>query len=134
MLRGFYIITLTGLLFFSCNEYRRGDVYTQSMDGDSLVFVITASGLGSKISAKAYSTKLELEYKGDSCRIIYLTDSISLHDKKGVLLQNTMLPGMKEDMLAKGYIGTFTSKQMVTMLLVSFEDFEKYLKEGSPKK
>ena len=67
------------------------------------------------------------EKKGDSCRIIYLSDSNAILKNKSILLFNSVLPDLKEDMLSKGFLGTFTTRQNITYLVVSQEEFDKYL-------
>ncbi len=40
---------------------------------------------------------------------------------------NSVLPNLKEDMLSKGFLGTFTTRQNITYLVVNQSEFEKYL-------
>lgn len=105
-------------------KYHKGDIYTSSLQEDSLVYVIAGKGSGKKLSEKASEIKMEQETKGNTCIVKYLSDSASLQDMKSILLFNAVLPEMEGDMLAKGYLGTFTSKQSVTCLLVSDTDFD----------
>jgi hypothetical protein len=99
-------------------KYHKGDVYTSSLPADSLSYVIAAKGSGKKISEKVSRLKMEHESKGNTCTVKYLSDSTSLVELKSILLFNAILPEMENDMLSKGYFGTFTSKQSVTYLVV----------------
>jgi hypothetical protein len=105
-------------------KYHKGDIYTSSLQNDSLHYVIAAKGSGKKMSEKASRMKMEHEIKGNTCIVKYLSDSALLQDKKSILLFNATLPEMENDMLSKGYFGTFTSKQSVTCLVVSDNDFD----------
>jgi len=116
------------LLGSGCSEYKRGEKYTSNLPGDELQYVIAFSGRGVKLSEKANQMKISHESKGDSVTIKYLSDSVLLQQHKGVLLFNSTLPDIKEDMLSKGYFGTFTSKQLITCLLVSYKDFDRFFK------
>jgi hypothetical protein len=100
-------------------------MYSSTLTGDSLNYLIMAKGSGEKISQRASYEKLQHEYKGNSCQIKYITDSIKLSSQKGILLFNSSLPNIEEDILSKGFFGTFSSKQQVVLLLVSYPDFEK---------
>ncbi len=110
-----------------CGEYSRGDRFQANFGDDSLLYVVAAAGSGEKISEKAYKLKYEHEAKGNSCEVTYLTDSARLNDKKGLLLLNSTLPDMENDFLTKGFFGQFTSRQVVSYLLVANEDISKYL-------
>jgi len=114
------------LLIAGCGEYSRGDRYLANFSGDSLMYVIAAKGSGEKISQIASQMKIQHETQGNSCVVKYLTDSSSLHEKKGLLLLNSSLPNIEEDFLTKGFFGQFTSKQIVSYLLVSYEEVDKF--------
>jgi len=94
--------------------------------GDSLMYVVAAKGTGLQISQIAVQMKYQHDVKGNSCSISYLTDSASLNEKKGVLFLNSRMPNIEEDFLTKGYFGQFSSKQVVSYLLVSYDDVDKY--------
>jgi hypothetical protein len=114
------------MVMLSSCKYHKGDLYTaRDKSVDSLLYVIAAKGKGIEISEKAVQLKMQHAFKGDSFNLRYLTDSASMVDQKGVLLSHSFLPEIENDMLTKGYFGTFTSKQQVTCILVSFEDLEK---------
>jgi hypothetical protein len=124
------LITITVIfmtILNGCREYSRGDRFEANFGDDSLLYVIAATGTGEKISALAAKMKFEHESKGNSCVVTYLTDSTELDDKMGLLLLNSILPDMEEDLLSKGFIGQFASRQIVSYLLVSQQDVGKYL-------
>jgi hypothetical protein len=119
------------IVFFTiisgCGEYSRGDRFKADFGDDSLLYVVAAKGYGEKISEMALQMKDQHEARGNSCVITYLTDSAALNDKKGLLLLNSTLPHIEDDLLTKGFFGQFTSKQIVSYILVSAEDVNKYL-------
>ncbi len=117
------LLILTGI---SCSKYKKGDKYISVHSGDSVSYLIMDRGKGMKLAGKANREQLEYAYKGNACEVVYLTDSSKFITQKGILLFHTFLPNMEDDMLTKGYFGTFTSKQQVTYMLVSREDFEKH--------
>jgi hypothetical protein len=110
-------------------KYPKGSRYNLEIPGDSLQYLILDKGHGEKISKKAALLKLQHEYKGNICEVKYISDSVKLDAHKGVLLFNSAMPGVENDILTKGYFGSFTSKQVVVYLLVSYTDFEKYFTE-----
>lgn len=122
----FRIILLLLLTGISCCHYSKGDQYVSTHSGDSVNYLIMDQGKGMKLAVKANREQLEHAYKGNACEVIYLTDSNEFITQKGILLFHIFLPNMKEDMLTKGYFGTFTSKQQATYVLVSMKDFEKH--------
>ena len=127
MKKNCFLITLLFLLTcISCNPYKKGDKFVLVHTGDSLNFLIMDQGKGVKLAGKAKREQLKHELKGNVCEVVYLTDSARFIQQKGILLFNTVLPDIEEDMLTKGYFGTFTSRQQVIYLLVSNEDFEKH--------
>lgn len=115
----------------SC-RFTKGDQYYSSSPGDSLLYLIAAKGKGEHLSEKASELKYIHESKGNECKIRYVSDSASMKEQKSVLLVNTRLPKIKEDMLTKGYFGTFTSRQSVSYLLVSYDDFDQFFSTDKP--
>jgi hypothetical protein len=102
---------------------------TSTLQGDSLTYAILARGNGNRISKKAAQLKLQHEYKGNVCQIKYVSDSATFINQKGILLVNTTLPDIKNDILTKGFIGAFASRQDVIYLLVSRQDFKQYFRK-----
>jgi hypothetical protein len=119
------IALLMLLASISCSHYKKGDKYNSVHPDDSVSYLIMDRGKGMKLAGKANREQLEHAYKGNVCEVVYLTDSTEFITQKGILLFHTVLPNVEEDMLTKGYFGTFTSKQEVKYVLVSKEDFEK---------
>lgn len=105
-------------------------MYYATSAGDTLSYLILNSGRGTVLSKKAAHLKLQHEYRGNVCQIRYLTDSAVFIGNKGVLLMNTALPDIQEDILTKGYIGSLTSRQIVVYVLVSDQDFEQFFRES----
>jgi len=120
------IVLLTVLVIAGCGKYSRGDRFKANFAGDSLMYVVFNKGYGEKISEIASQMKVQYEMRGNNCVITYLTDSVSLNEKKGLLLFNSTLPNIENDILSKGFIGQFNSKQIVSYLLVANEDIDKY--------
>lgn len=119
------------VLAFGC-KYSKGDQFYSSVQGDSLLYTVVLKGSGDRISARATELKVLHESKGNECIIKYFGDSSSLHGQKSVLLINSSLPDIKEDMLTKGYFGTFTSRQLVNYRLVSYNDFDQFFTSEKP--
>jgi hypothetical protein len=116
-------------LFVAGCKYKKGDMYTTSWHNDSLTYIILDKGKGENIVSKAFKLKLQHETKENDCRIEFVSDSATLCTGKGVLLFNTVLPDIENDMLTKGYFGTFTTRQHVIYLLVSYTDFERLFRK-----
>lgn len=128
----FLIALLLLLTSISCSNYKKGDKYISVHSGDSVSYLIMDRGKGLKLAGRANREQLEHAYKGNVCEVVYLTDSTEFITQKGILLFHTVLPNVEEDMLTKGYFGTFTSRQFVTYKLVSREDFEKHFTRKQP--
>lgn len=129
----FPVIAIVLAVFLSACKYRKGDMYTRNLQDDSLVYMILDRGRGDKMITRAAQLKLQHEYKGNRCRVMFVSDSAALVNGKGFLLFNATLPDIENDMLTKGFFGTFTSKQEVVYLLVSSGDFAVnfQMKEGT---
>lgn len=113
------------MLTAGCN-YKKGDAYRSVSSGDTLSYMIASKGKGLDIMKKAWQFKKTHDGKGNLCLIQYVPDSASVAQKKAIMLTRTVLPNMKDDMLTKGYFGTFTSKQEITIKIVSRDQLEKY--------
>jgi hypothetical protein len=115
------------LFLISGCQYRKGKAFTWSGTGDSIQYLIIDAGSGKHITTKiAQLTKMH-ERKGDSCHVIYLSDSGAILKNKCILLFHSELPYLKDDMLSKGFFGTFTTKQNITYLVVNQTEINKYL-------
>jgi hypothetical protein len=128
MKSGIVCIGLLLMLFLiSGCQYRKGKAFTWSETGDSIQYLIIDAGSGRHITDKiAQLTKMH-ERKKDSCRVIYLSDPAAILKNKSILLFNSVLPDLKDDMLSKGFLGTFTTKQKITYLVVNQAEIDKYL-------
>lgn len=121
------IVLLLMLFLITGCQYRKGKAFTWSETGDSIRYLVLDAGSGKQINAKiAQLTKMH-ERKKDSCSIIYLSDSEIIEKNKSILLFNSVLPDLKEDMLSKGFIGTFATRQNITYLVVSQAELDKHL-------
>jgi len=123
------ILFMPVIIMLSACKYGKGDIYTDTLQGDSLKYVILAKGSGNKLLKKATQLKLRHEYKGNVCQIKYVSDSATFASQKGILLFNSVLPDIKNDILTKGFIGAFASRQDVIYLLVSRQDFKQYFRK-----
>jgi hypothetical protein len=121
-------ITLLLVLFLmpGC-QYRKGKAFTWAETGDSIQYLIIDAGSGKHITNKIGQLVKMHERKGDSCHIVYLSDSNDILKNRSILLFNSVLPNLKDDMLSKGFIGTFTTRQNITYLVVSKVEFDKHL-------
>jgi hypothetical protein len=128
MKRGHFCIVLFLLVFLipGC-QYRKGKAFTWTETGDSIQYLIADAGRGKDITNKIAQLVEMHERKGDSCQVFYLGDSNAIQDDRSLILFNSVLPDLKEDMLSKGFLGTFTTRQIITYLVVRREDFDKYL-------
>jgi hypothetical protein len=121
------------LLISGC-RYKKGDLYSSSISGDSMSYVLNARGSGLKLANKTYRLKQMHERKGNNCLVIFLSDSAEFVKQKGFLLSNISLPNIKDDMLEKGFFGTLSSKQNVIYVLVTEEELKKDFKKIEPEK
>jgi hypothetical protein len=124
-------ITCIGLLLLlilipGC-QYRKGKAFTWPETGDSVKYLVVDAGSGKHIAAKIEQLTEMHERKGDKCRIIYLSKPEAILENKSILLFNSVLPDLEEDMLSKGFFGTFTTRQHITYLAVNKAEIEKYL-------
>ena len=128
MKNGIVCIGLLIMLFLITGcQYRKGKAFTWRDTGDSVRYLIIDAGSGKHIAAKiAQLTKMH-ERKGDSCHVIYLGDRDAILKKKSILLFNAELPNLQDDMLSKGFFGTFTTRQNITYLVVNQAEVDKYL-------
>ncbi len=123
---------LAMVLVYSGCQYRKGESFTWSGTADSVKYLILSSGSGKRIQEKLARLVWMHESKGDKCRVIFVSDSAGIYDSKSILLFNSVMPDVSKDMLTKGFIGTFSTRQNVTYLVVVRNDFEKNFKP-SPK-
>ena len=128
MKNGIVCVGLLIMIFLiTACQYRKKKTYTWTETGDSIRYLIIDAGSGKHITAKLTQLTEMHESKEDRCRIIYLSDSNAIQNNKSILLFNSVLPDLKDDMLSKGFIGTFTTRQDITYLIVYQKDIGKYL-------
>jgi len=108
-------------------QYRKGKAFTWSGTGDSIRYFILDAGSGKHIVNKIVQLTQMHEKKGDSCQFVYLSDRDAILNDHSLLLFNSVLPDFKEDMLSKGFMGTFSTRQNITYLVVNQAEAEKYL-------
>ena len=108
-------------------QYRKGKAFTWSETGDSIQYLIIDAGSGKHITDKITQLTEMHVAKGDNCSVIYLSDSVDIKKNKSILLFHSVLPDLKEDMLSKGFLGTFTTRQNITYLVVNQSEIDKYL-------
>jgi hypothetical protein len=123
-----FMLVLLILILPGC-KYQKGDMYAPTIQGDSLRYLILNKGTGSNISGKAASLKKHHESRGNTCVIRYFSDSAGLNNQHGVLLVNSKMPDVENDMLTKGFLGAFSSRQQVVYLLVSNDDLARYFQK-----
>jgi hypothetical protein len=122
----FGISLLMTLVLSSCH-YRKGTSFTWKETGDSVRFVVIGSGRGKELSERVKKLTFAHESRGDSCRTLVLGGPGTDQNGRQILLLNSVLPDMQDDMLSKGFMGTFSTRQKITYLLVPEKDMDKYL-------
>ena len=121
-----YLVILISVLLLPGCQYRKGKSFTWSETGDSVKYIIATSGYGKRVVKKVNRLVSIHEIKRDECRVIYVSDSACVGQTKSILLFNSVLPDLRKDMLSKGFIGTFGTRQKIIYLVVSAGDFKKY--------
>jgi hypothetical protein len=120
-----YLAWLIVMLLITGCHYRKGNSFTWSGKADTVDYIISSSGSGKRIHEKLNQHVWMHESRGDKCQIIYVSDSASTCDTKSILLFNVVLPDYEKDMLTKGLMGTFSTRQIITYLVVTQTDFAK---------
>ena len=120
-------ILLSALLCLQgCAHYRKGEAYQYEQGSDTLRFIVRKVGSGEKILKQIRKMTQVHISREDDYRFIYLTDSADLKGHKTVLLFNSQMPDYENDFLSKGYLGAFGTKEIVTYMVVTEEDFNRY--------
>lgn len=112
--------------------YRKGDAYQYEQGGDTLRFIVRKAGSGEKILDRIRKLTYIHVSREDDFRFIYLTDSAAIPDSKAVLLFNSEMPDFENDLLSKGYLGAFGTKEIVTYMVVAEDDFDRYFSPAGP--
>jgi hypothetical protein len=119
-------LSFATLFLFSACHYRRGDAYTWSGTADTVAYFVKSKGrhLNNKLTRLMWVH----ENKLDDFKVIYLSDSLTVGKERSILLFSTSLPDIGDDLLQKGFMGTFSSRQVTTYLVVTRKDMKRYLK------
>jgi hypothetical protein len=121
-----YVIILVAILMLPGCQYRKGKSFTCSATGDTVRYLIAASGSGKHILEKISRQIRINKTRGNEFRIVYISDSSRINGNRSILLFNSELPDLRNDMLSKGFLGTFVTREVITYLVVTQSDFEKY--------
>jgi hypothetical protein len=127
-----FVAAMLVLIVSGCH-YRRGSSYTYQATGDSITYMINTKGSGRQLIRKKQLLEKQHALKEDDCRFIFISDSASLYSGKCVMLFNSRLPDVEDDMLSGGFMAAFGTKQIIVYLLVTKTDFDKYLKPAHGK-
>lgn len=111
--------------------YRKGDIFYYRQTNDSLRFIVRNAGNGKKILNKLNKLRVIHQKRLDECRVIFLSDSTEVIKNKAVLLFNSEMPDFEEDMLTKGYLGAFGTKEIVTYMIVNKTELEQFFVEDN---
>jgi hypothetical protein len=119
-------LSFATLFLFSACRYRRGDAYTWSGTADTVTYFVKSKGrhLNNKLTRLIWVH----ENKLDDFKVIYLSDSVTVGKERSILLFSTSLPDIGDDLLQKGFMGTFSSRQVTTYLVVTRKDMNRFLK------
>ncbi|MBN2482196.1 MAG: hypothetical protein JXB19_10670 [Bacteroidales bacterium] len=120
------ILILTASLFISGCSYKKGESYYYTDSGDTVKFIVRNSGSGNAILKKVGKHRAIHAQRRDDYRFVFLSDSTDIIDNKSVLLSHSEMPDYEEDLLTRGYLGAFGTKEVVTYMIVTVSDFEKY--------
>lgn len=119
-------VGISGILLLSSCRYHKGDAYTWSGTADTVTYFLKSKGR--HVNDKLARLIWIHGNKGDDCTVVYLSDSADVEQRPSVLLFNSALPDLNDDMLKKGFMGTFASRQVITYLVVTRDDLEHKLK------
>lgn len=122
-------VSLAGLLVLSSCRFRKGDAYTWQGTADTVTYFVRVSNR--HVNHKLEKLKWVHGNKGDDFKVVYLSDSAKIEGNPSVLLFSSALPELSKDMLEKGFMGTFASRQVITYLVVTREDLPRHLKSGT---
>ena len=126
-------VILTAILFISGCSYRKGESYRYVQSQDTVNYIIHSTGKGNKILKKIDKLRLIHQARKDEYQVVFVSDSLDVVDRKSILLFRTELPDVENDMLTKGFMGAFGTKEVVTYVVVTFTDMETcFIKVSSP--
>lgn len=120
------LLALTAGLFISGCSHKKGDIYYHAESQDTLKFIVRSSGKGQRVMKKVGKLREVHQNRKDEYKFVFLSDSLEVIDNKAVLLSHSEMPDYEEDMLTKGYLGAFGTKEVVTYMIVTVSDLDKY--------
>lgn len=120
------LLVLTVYLFISGCSYKKGDICYYTESGDTLKFIVRNSGRGQVVMKKVDKLRELHQNRKDEYKFVFLSDSLEVMANKSVLLSHSEMPDYEEDMLTKGYLGAFGTKEVVTYMIVTVSDIENY--------
>lgn len=123
-----WVLPFILVLLPGCSEYRKGDIYSSVISGDTINYVVQKAGDGAKILELAKELETRQQVRRNEVNLIIVNDSSAVTEGNSVLLVNTDMPDYENDMLSKGYMGAFGSKMIVQYVVVSYDDFARYFK------
>ena len=112
--------------------FRKGDAYQFTEAGDTIRFIVRKAARGEKIIKRVGELTTVHISRNDEYRFIYLSDSSELPGQRTVLLFNSEMPDFENDLLSKGYLGAFGTKEIVTYMIVTVNDFDRYFSPAGP--
>jgi len=120
------LILFFGIFIIPACSYKKGDSYQYIQSGDTIRFIIRKSANGRKIQDQISRLRVVHTSRNDEYKFVYLSDSLDIIDQKAVLLSHSEMPDYEDDLLTKGYLGAFGTKEIVTYMIVTTKDFDKY--------
>jgi hypothetical protein len=129
--RAILFFSVAGLFMLSSCKFRRGDAYTWEGTADTVTYFVRASNR--HVNHKLKKLNWVHGNKGDDIQVVYLSDSTLIEGRPSVLLFSSALPELEKDMMEKGFMGTFASRQVVTYLVVTRKDLSRHLKPSITK-
>lgn len=120
------LMLLTAGIFISGCSYKKGDAYFYNEQGDTLKFIVRSKGSGKAILKKVDRLREVHQNRKDEYKFVFLSDSLEVIGNKAVLLSHSEMPDYEEDMLTKGYLGAFGTKEVVIYMIVTAPDLERH--------
>jgi hypothetical protein len=123
-------LAVSGLFITAgCSKYKKGELYSYVTPGDSSTYIIRKVARGKGILNKVRKLRQIHQIKKDDYRFIFVSDSSQVAQSRSVLLVHSVLPDFEDDMLSKGFMGAFGTKEEVTYLVVTIPDFERFFRK-----
>lgn len=122
------LLSVVLFVMAGCGEYRKGDMYSSAVTGDTISYVVQKSGDGDRILKLAKELEAKQQQRRNEVNLLVINDSSEVTEGNSVLLVNIDMPDFEDDMLSKGYMGAFGSKMIVQYVVISVDDFDGYFK------